>query len=84
VNVADSPVLVYVPKGPPQKAIVGVTRCWYSGMTEIRAQSLPMPPSPVDLENLPMSISTGVRLPTTPTTVATSPTFPQWPAVLML
>src|SRR5689334_2149887 len=30
---ATAPVFVNTPRGPPQKAIVGVTSDWYSGLT---------------------------------------------------
>src|SRR4051794_39074790 len=78
-----------MPIGPPQKAIVGVTRFCHVESMPISAQSLPMPASPVLEVNRPKSISTGtgaplsVWFPTAPITVATSPFLPQWPAVLI-
>jgi hypothetical protein len=78
-----------VPIGPPQNAIVGVSRLRHCASTEISAQSLPIPPSPVLELKRPKSISTGtgspltVLLPTAPMTVAVSPGLPQCPAVLI-
>ena len=78
-----------MPRGPPQKAIVGLTSAWSSGSTEMSAQSLPIPASPVLDVYLPKSSSTGTGAPptwwspTAPITVAVSPTLPQWPAVLI-
>src|SRR3954468_1486743 len=79
----SSPVARYMPIGPPQKAIVGVTRLCHAGSTPISAQSLPIPASPVLAVKRPKSMSTGVLLPTAPMTVAVSPTLPQCPAVLI-
>src|SRR4051812_42398066 len=78
-----SPVALYEPIGPPQNAIVGVTRLCHVGSTPMSAQSLPMPASPVLELILPKSIRTGVSLPTAPMTVAVVPAGPQWPAVLI-
>jgi hypothetical protein len=86
---ATSPTEVNIPIGPPQKAIVGLTSAWSSGSTEMSAQSLPMPASPVLDVYLPKSSSTGTGVPptwwspTAPITVAVSPTLPQCPAVLI-
>ena len=76
------PWAVYIPSGPPQKAIVGVTRGWSCGKMEIRAQSAPRPAS-WETAKVPKSSRTGLRFPTTPIAVARSPGFPQCPAVLI-
>ena len=84
-SAATAPVFVNTPRGPPQNAIVGVTRLWYAALIEISAQSLPTPPSPVDARERAEVEQHGraSRLPTAAITVALSPVLPQWPAVLI-
>ena len=77
-----------MPMGPPHSHIVGETSDCHGASTPMRAQSLPMPASPVLFTNLPKSRRTTpvapARLPVAAMTVPQSPTLPQWPAVEMV